>query len=122
MPREGVERRRDRPGYDPAETSMIRKAARVEFGNPLIDALVRALIMVMVGGGAGYVSNQHQNAEDAQHYERLAELKNEFEKFRQAYDDRQRERTSLSQREREELLQRLTALETRLQLLSTARR
>ena len=108
-----LRRRQGEPEHeDPAEISMFRKAAK----NPWIDALIRITIVIGTAGGTGYVANEHKSNEDAVNYERLTKLQADFERFRTAYYERQRDRSSVSQREREELLQRLAAIETELRL------
>ena len=107
-------RRQGEPEHeDPAEISVFRKAAK----NPWIDGVIRIVLVIGTAGGTGYVANEHKSAEDAINYERLTKLQADFEKFRTTYYERQRERSTVSQREREEFLQRLAVIETELRLL-----
>lgn len=71
-------RRRGEPEYeDPREQSFIKKASKMEFGNPVVDALIRVIVLVAMSGGAGYVSSESKNAEVGALKEQLAAAKSE---------------------------------------------
>lgn len=115
MPRE---RRRGEEDFDdPAERSFVSKVAH----NRWVDVAIRLAIVIATASGAGYVSNEHADGDAAVKYENLARVEQEFQAFKTAYYTRQRERGMVATKEREELLQRLVAIETELRLMRRGR-
>ena len=107
-------RRQGEPEHeDPAEISMIRKAAK----NPWIDALIRITLVVATAGGTGYVANEHKSAEDAINYERLTQLQAKYEAFTKRYYEREQQRRERAEAEHLALAQRLAAAEAEIRIL-----
>lgn len=76
-------RREGEPGYeDPSSQSIMKKAAKLEFGNPYIDTLLRVIVLVVMGGGAGIVTSESKNSEVAHMKEQLARHEADVEKYR----------------------------------------
>jgi hypothetical protein len=119
MPKPEQKRRAGEEGYeDPREQSLMKRLGKIEIpGGQVSDILIRIVVVLLAGGGAGFVANEHANANDAVAYEQLTALRGDFDKFRQAYYERQRERSSSSQKEREEVLQRLATIEAKIDMM-----
>ena len=107
-------RRRDESDYeDPSDQSLMRRAAK----NPWVDGLIRIAIVIATASGAGYVSNEHANVQDAVAYEKAARAEQELVAFKKLYFERQRAATEKQDKEREEMLHRLTVIEMRVEFL-----
>ncbi len=118
MPREGPERRRDHPDFDEREQSMARKIARVEVtSNPIVDALIRAVLMLALGGGGTYLANEHRNVQDTENETAIKNLKLEFDQFTDKYWKRYREDNAQMDAVKKEYDHDITVLETKVEIL-----
>lgn len=118
-----LRRRAGEPHYeDPTEQSLVRRMSKMELpGGPIVDVLIRVTVVLLMGGGAGFVANEHASAGDAIQAERLQKLRQDFDEFRIAYVKTLNESAAYEQKDREEELQRLSAIETELRLLRSRR-
>lgn len=91
MPEERRRRSGESEYEDPREQSFIKKAAKMEFGNPTVDALVRAIVMLAMSGGAGYVTSENKSVEIETLKTQIQELKTDQASKWKTYYTRRRE-------------------------------
>jgi hypothetical protein len=86
MPPERRRREGEAEYEDPSGQSFIKKASKMEFGNPVVDALIRVIVMLAMGGGAGMLTSENKNAEVAHLKEQLSKHEADVEKYRAEAD------------------------------------
>lgn len=88
-------RREGEPEYeDPSEQSFIKKASKMEFGSPVVDALIRVIVLLAMSGGAGYVSSESKSVEMENLKTQIQKLENEQASKWKSYYARRREATA----------------------------
>lgn len=119
---EPVLRGEEMPPYRRVEDLQPDDSIMTKVGkSKLTGDVVRLIMAVSLGGGAGYFTNEHKTADDAVQAERLTKIRQEFDDFKAGqYQYHEKDREERDERVRE-FTAKIAALEAEVRMLRRER-